>query len=385
MATKRRTNGEGTLYHDVERDRWIGAVTVAGRRRKVTAPTKAEARKRLDLLRHDADAGRPIPDGNTTLADVLERWETRVLPGLDVAPSTRELYSWCCRTLLDELGTARLRSMTVDDVEAAFDRLASARRRTGRLPLSRGSLIKVRSTLGVVLDFAERRGLATRNVARHAVLTPTAKRPAERISLTADEVRRLRDHLETERLGAMFLTMATIGLRPGEAAGLLWDDVDLTAGTISVNHGVRLDKNRAYVSDEVKTKGSRRTVTLPAAVLAAVQAHKVSQARERLAATTWADDRLVFATRAGTVLSPSNVRRELDRICTEAGIPAVTPNELRHSAASLLSDAGVPLEQIADVLGHASTRMLDQTYRHRVRPSIAAAVAAMDDVLGAAR
>ena len=49
-----------------------------------------------------------------------------------------------------------------------------------------------------------------------------------------------------------------------------------------------------------------------------------------------------------------------------AGLGHWTPSELRHSAASLLSAAGVPLEVIADVLGHASTRMLEQHYRHQV-------------------
>ncbi|MDA8316364.1 MAG: tyrosine-type recombinase/integrase, partial [Actinomycetota bacterium] len=45
----------------------------------------------------------------------------------------------------------------------------------------------------------------------------------------------------------------------------------------------------------------------------------------------------------------------------------VTPYELRHSAASLLSDAGVPIETLADLLGHTSTQMLEAVYRHRVR------------------
>jgi integrase len=75
------------------------------------------------------------------------------------------------------------------------------------------------------------------------------------------------------------------------------------------------------------------------------------------------------------------VRRELAGICHAAGVPAVNPNELRHSAASILSDAGVPLEQIADMLGHTNTRMLDQTYRHRVRPVVDAGVSVMDELL----
>ena len=54
------------------------------------------------------------------------------------------------------------------------------------------------------------------------------------------------------------------------------------------------------------------------------------------------------------MLSPSNVRRELAAICQGAGVTLVTANELRHSCASLLSDIGVPNEQIADLLGHTT-------------------------------
>jgi hypothetical protein len=42
----------------------------------------------------------------------------------------------------------------------------------------------------------------------------------------------------------------------------------------------------------------------------------------------------------------------------------------------------VPLEEIADVLGHASTRMLEQHYRHQVKPSIDAHVGAMESLFG---
>ncbi len=47
-----------------------------------------------------------------------------------------------------------------------------------------------------------------------------------------------------------------------------------------------------------------------------------------------------------------------------------------------MSDAGVPLERIADQLGHATTRMLEQTYRHRLAPSVSAGAEVMSAVLG---
>ncbi len=50
-----------------------------------------------------------------------------------------------------------------------------------------------------------------------------------------------------------------------------------------------------------------------------------------------------------------------------------TPNLLRHTAASLMADAGLPIEHVADQLGHKDLRMLQKHYRHRVKPTIGGA------------
>ena len=96
----------------------------------------------------------------------------------------------------------------------------------------------------------------------------------------------------------------------------------------------------------------------------------------------WQDLDLVFPTSVGTPMSPSNLRRDLARITVAAGLGRWSPNELRHSAASLLSASGVPLEQIADVLGHTDTRMLLKHYRHPISRTIDAAAAPMERLFG---
>jgi integrase len=260
-----------------------------------------------------------------------------------------------------------------------LDRLADPERKTGR-PHSRASLVKIRSVLGQVLDTAERRQLVARNVARIAELTPSAKRTQPRTALTAEEARRLHEQLEYERLGPMFLLSMTTAIRPGEAAGVLWDDLDLDEDPVlHVRHAVRVEDKKAVLTDELKTAESYRSIELPAITVAALRQHKAAQATEALAAAVWNNDGgLAFTSRSGTPLSPPNVRRELREICERANVPALTPNELRHTGASLMSDAGVPLERIADTMGHTSTRMLEATYRHRIRPSIDAAASVMD-------
>jgi integrase len=90
----------------------------------------------------------------------------------------------------------------------------------------------------------------------------------------------------------------------------------------------------------------------------------------------------VFKTAAGTPVDPSNLRRYFFDLCEAAGIGDWTPKELRHSAASLLSAAGVPIDQAADLLGHADTRMLDRHYRHKTTRSYNAVVGPMAEMFG---
>ena len=77
---------------------------------------------------------------------------------------------------------------------------------------------------------------------------------------------------------------------------------------------------------------------------------------------------LVFTTEVGTPIDPSNLRRTTKTLCDLADVDPVSPNELgRHTAALLLYAAGMALDEIADLLGHSSTRVLEAYYRHRAR------------------
>ena len=58
-----------------------------------------------------------------------------------------------------------------------------------------------------------------------------------------------------------------------------------------------------------------------------------------------------------------------------------TPRELRHSFVSLLSDKGVPIEQIARLVGHTGGSAVTETvYRKQLRPVINEGAVAMDEL-----
>jgi integrase len=135
---------------------------------------------------------------------------------------------------------------------------------------------------------------------------------------------------------------------------------------------------------ETKTERSRRTVALLRPAAQALRALIESQAQERtLAEDRWQDTGLVFATHLGAALDAANVRKIFKRVCKEAGIgDRWTPRELRTSFVSLMSHRGVSTEEIARLVGHASTRTTGVVYRRELGPVVTTGAEIMNELFG---
>ncbi|WP_240521463.1 tyrosine-type recombinase/integrase [Amycolatopsis vastitatis] len=57
-----------------------------------------------------------------------------------------------------------------------------------------------------------------------------------------------------------------------------------------------------------------------------------------------------------------------------------TPRELRHSFVSILSDGGMPIEEISRLVGHSSTAVTELVYRKQIRPVVESGAVAMDQI-----
>jgi site-specific recombinase XerD len=95
----------------------------------------------------------------------------------------------------------------------------------------------------------------------------------------------------------------------------------------------------------------------------------------------------VFTTYKGTALDAANVRRSFRRICKAAGIGEQwTPRDLRHSFVSIMSESGVPVEEIARMVGHAGgSTVTERVYRKELRRVITTGARVMDQLLAARR
>lgn len=136
-------------------------------------------------------------------------------------------------------------------------------------------------------------------------------------------------------------------------------------------------------------KTSYRTLKLPQRCVEALRFQRDLQERQRKAAgPAWKGSGLVFASATGTMRNANNVLRSFRVIVAKTALTASdwTPREMRHSFVSLLSDSGVPIENIARLVGHAGGWVVTETvYRKQIRPVLLEGAEAMDEIFGNAQ
>lgn len=236
---------------------------------------------------------------------------------------------------------------------------------------------------------AQRDGMAARNVAALARPPRVEGRTIEpgRDYLTAAQLRTLMTAATLHPIGPLVTLAATSGLRQGEFRGLAWDDVDPERNTLTVRRALARSWTGGVELAAPKTARRRRTVHLPALAVAALERQRDRQATTReTAGTAWQDrDGLVFTDAVGRPLYRTAVHRAFHELLTAHGLPSIPFHGLRHSAATALLTAGVPLRVVSDLLGHSGITITSDYYAHVERELRREAADAMDRALGGER
>jgi hypothetical protein len=159
--TARRSRGDGGLYWDKTRQRWIAEVTVGyspvGRRivRKASGKSKAAAQRKLKEIIRAHEDGLAVAPHNYTVADAVRDWLEYGLSGR--APATKDKCTILANThVIPGLGKRKLRELSADDV----DRWLADRAKI----LSTRSLRETRSVLERAVTRAQARDKVKRNV-----------------------------------------------------------------------------------------------------------------------------------------------------------------------------------------------------------------------------
>jgi integrase len=173
-----------------------------------------------------------------------------------------------------------------------------------------------------------------------------------------------RSQADEDRLHALWHFLAATGVRRGEALGLRWSDVDLSAAMATVVQTV-VTVDHVPVVSEPKTAAGRRPVHLDRDTLDALRQHRKQQNEERLLiGSGWHAEGLVFCSVDGRALHPDRVSREFDRRVKRWGLPRIPLHGLRHTWATLAMRAGVHPRVVQERLGHSTIAVTLGTYSH---------------------
>lgn len=367
-----RSNGEGSVYKRKSDGRWIASFyeEADGRRKRrvIYASTSEQARRSLRAALSRIDRGLPGLDSSDTFQAVADAWRRTVARASGLSPTTQRVYADVLKLhVYPVIGSERLRDLKPSQVSGVLVRMDEA-------GLSKAYQHQAHKAMSKVFQAAMADGLLAANPVR-AVKAPRGGHKVKVVP-SRDQVAALIQAAPDARLRALIGVLSYTGCRISEALGIEWSDVN----------------------DErivLRGKGDKsRAVPVTPTLAEILREWRKEQAGERLAAIWWDTEHdYVLSSDCGTYWDPHNARKRFKPIADgvksddpdkarPAICPGATPHSLRHATATLLLEEGVPMKVVAELLGHSSTRITEDTYSHVTARLVAEAGAAIERALG---
>ena len=404
----RRGKGEGSVYKDAQ-GRWVAAVPLppdpaTGRRRRKVFRTRSKVealRKMRETQNELARTGNVSTNRPVTVAEWMEQWIDQDVAPIRKPATTADYRSLTRTHIVPAIGRCRIDRLSSSDIRTLHRYISQSGR-------SSSTAAKVHRVLRAALAAAEREGVAPRNVARLVKAPPTSSQPPR--AMSAEEARRFLRARRSRGDHARWSLALMIGERQGEALGLQldhlhlddampWVDLAWELRRVTWEHGCGIKALGAWPcgyrragdcpdreapvpshmeAEQVhgglwllrpKTIGSQRRVALPQ-VLADSLAEHLETARPT---------RFVFESQPGVPVDPRRDHEDWKTALKEEGLPTMRLHSARHTAATLLLEAGVSLRTAQEILGQTQA-LTTARYQH---PSLELQAASLEEIAGA--
>jgi len=199
----------------------------------------------------------------------------------------------------------------------------------------------------------------------HGWGNPPSQPVKEMKILDESQVSQLLVAARESRMEALLHLAVSTGMRQMEILGLKWKDLDWIKRTLKVER--QLDREDGVQFSPPKTRNGRRTVVLGDRTIEVLHRHyeRQDEARKK-AGESWTEYGLIFTSANGTPIHFRNFLRDYKNLLKLAGLPDIRFHDLRHTAASLMLNHGIPVIIVSRRLGHAKPSITLDIYGHLI-------------------
>lgn len=338
----KRANGEGSVYYDKSKKLWYGSL---GDVKTKGCKTRAGAKTLLKELQQERDAGVNLAE-KPTVKEFGDWWLEHDVKR-ELKAKTHSGYAYTLRHYAyPHIGDELIKAVTYAQIKKLLNDLTDS----GLSPSTVKTVFtRLRSLFDAAIDYTY--------IARNPIerMKPPKLGPSTKQALAATEAVALLVATEGYQNSAIYHLLLGLGLRRGEALGLLWRDLDWEQRTITITQQVLEIDGKAVIEPSTKTDSSRRTLPLNDRQIALLrqQWEALQDARRRFD-TEWIEHGLMFPSEKGTPWFPGNLDRQFTAVKRRAKITHCSLHELRHTFATLLKDLAVETSIIGALLGHSA-------------------------------
>lgn len=284
---------------------------------------------------------------------VREVWLPLAVNDGEHRPSTVAMYTHILNVILPHFEDTPLQEVTGLQITAYLKWLRNDYRTYYNKPLADKTIKHHYNIMRIAFNYAERHDLIVKNPMKKVDPPIVAKKKVD--ALTNEDAKRLFAALEKcdFEFRCILQLMITAGLRRGECLGLKWQDIDFERLTLSVQRNATYTRESGVVVGEPKTATSIRVIPLMNGTAKLLEELKQRQRQKFPSAPI---EEVFLFCRADNPLwprEPTKLTYKIKKFCERAGIPDMSPHDLRHSCASLLLANGADLKSVQEIMGHA--------------------------------
>lgn len=378
--TKKRANGEGSIYKRKSDNRWTGKLQIgfksdgSPKYKVIYGNSQGEVKDKIDELKGNVKNNTFVDANKITFGQWLDNW-LNVTIKATVKDTTWLIYENLIRKHINpELGGVRLQLLKTRDIQKLYNEKMKGGRCDGKPGgLSPKTIKHMHQVIRGALDQAVKEGYIANNVA-DAAKTPRLVNK-EMKTFNIEQVREFLEFTKNNKrynryYAAYFLEIYT-GLRRGEILGLRYKDIDFEMKTITVVQQLVKVGSKNYLR-ELKTESSQnRVIAVPDEVIKVLKEHQKNKAEEYkllgyndIEVKQEMKEGLVFTNELGDIIQPRNFVRNFKGALKAAGLPDLRFHDMRHTFVVLSLQQGVDIKTIQSDLGHKEISTTLDRYGH---------------------